>query len=77
MTAEQIERQSENRFSRRCAAEDKAMIRRERLERRAEPMIGELCKAGARVYYIYPVGGKYREGTKIDLVDFLIRRKYV
>jgi len=62
MTTEQMERMLENRFSRRCLAEDRAMSRRERLEARA----------------VVQTNGKVREANwKSDLVDFLIRRKYV
>jgi hypothetical protein len=43
----------------------------------AEAMIGELCKEGKQVFYIYPVGGKYREGPRHELIDFLIRNRYV
>jgi len=78
MTTEQMERMLENRFSRRCLAEDRAMSRRERLEARAEKMIGELCRDGRTVYYVVQTNGKVREANwKSDLVDFLIRRKYV
>ncbi len=37
-------------------------------------MIGELASGKC---YVYPVSGKYREGTRIALTDFLIRNKYV
>lgn len=42
----------------------------------AEKMIGELCREGKPVYYVMPVGGRYREGTKVDLADFLVRNNY-
>ena len=41
---------------------------------KAEEMIGELSSG---VCYIYPAGGRYRQGTRDELVDFLIRNKYV
>lgn len=44
---------------------------------KAEAMIGELCREGRTVHYVYPVGGRYREGTRQELVDFLIRNRYV
>jgi hypothetical protein len=43
-------------------------------EERAENMIGELLNGK---HYVFPIGGKYREGNKIDLISFLIRNKYV
>ena len=78
MTTEQIERMLENKFSRRCLAEDRYLSRREGLEARAEKMIGELRREGRTVYYVIQTNGKVREASwKSDLVDFLIRRKYV
>lgn len=78
MTTEQMERMLENRFSRRSLAEDRAMSRRERLEARAEKMVGELCRDGRTVYYVIQTNGKVREANwKFELVDFLIRRNYV
>jgi hypothetical protein len=78
MTTEQMERMLENRCSRRVFAEDRYLSRRERLEARAEKMIGQLCRDGRTVYYVVQTNGKVREANwKSDLVDFLIRRKYV
>jgi hypothetical protein len=57
--------------------EDRYLRKLEILERKAEPLIGELCKEGKTVYYIWPIHGKYREGSHSELVDFLIRNKYV
>lgn len=62
---------------RRMKADDRWLAKRERQERDAERMIGELCKEGKTVFYVYPVGGKYREGTRSELIDFLIRNRYV
>lgn len=42
----------------------------------AEPMIGELMRNGQIVYYVFPVGGKYREDTRSNLIDFLVRNNY-
>lgn len=78
MNTEQMERMIENRFSRRCIAEDRAMSRRERLEARAEKMVGELCREGRTVFYVVLPNGRVREASRrFELVDFLIRRKYV
>jgi hypothetical protein len=63
---------------------DKKMARRMRFESRyldkinrrediAERMIGELSNGN---FYVYPVGGKYREGSKTELIEFLLRNKY-
>ncbi len=42
-------------------------------EDKADQMIGELSSGKL---YVYPVGGTYREGTRADLISFLIRNKY-
>ena len=59
--------------SRRLAAQDKFLIRIEKREDAAHKMIGELASGKC---YIWPVGGKYREGTRFELVSFLIRNNY-
>jgi hypothetical protein len=59
--------------SRRMAAQDRYLTRLEKREVAAEKMIGELSSGK---FYVFPVGGKYREGSKAELVDFLIRNKY-
>lgn len=65
------------RESRRLKAEDRLLARIERLEAKAEKLIGELCREGKRVFYVWPLGGKYREGDRHELAAFLIRNKYV
>jgi len=73
-----IDRHLEARHARRLAAEDRYLARRERLEAKAEPMIGELCREGTTVYYVWPQGGRYRESaSETELIEFLIRRGYV
>lgn len=42
----------------------------------AEQMIGELCREGKQILYVWPQGGKYREGTRRELINFLIRNRY-
>lgn len=64
----------ETRQLRRMRAEDKFLAAIDRKEEKAEAMIGEL---NSGKLYIFPVGGKYREGTRGDLVRFLIRNHYV
>lgn len=39
-------------------------------------MIGELCREGKTVYYVWPQGGKYREGSVSELIAFLLRNNY-
>lgn len=58
---------------RRLRHDDKMEAVMNRRETAAEAMIGKL---NSGKLYIYPVGGKYREGTKHDLVAFLIRNGY-
>ena len=67
-----MERRTASRMDRDCKAFD-AMRRREDA---ADAMIGELCREGRIVHYVYPVGGKYREGQPSDLRRFLIRNGY-
>ena len=62
----------------RLRREDKMLTRLEKLENNAKHMVGELMREGRTVYYIWPVGGKYRESeSSYELVEFLIRNKYV
>jgi len=65
--------QLEARQARRMAAEDRFLARMEKREAEAEKMIGELNSGKC---YVFPVGGKYREGTRYELVAFLIRNNY-
>lgn len=60
-------------LARRCAAENRYLDRLDRRETNAEKMIGELVSGKL---YVYPVGGKYREGTRTDLIAFLLRNNY-
>ena len=71
-----IEQQVESSVSRKIKSDDRAVARLERREARAERQVGTLCRDGKEVNYIMPPCGKYREGAKDDLVDFLIRNKY-
>lgn len=57
-------------------ADDKFMDRMGRRWDAAEQMIGELCREGRKVLYVFPQGGKYREGSRFELIDFLIRNNY-
>lgn len=57
----------------RMAAEDRFLARLEKREAAADRMIGELSSGKC---YVWPRGGKYREGERHDLIAFLIRNKY-
>ncbi len=71
-----IHRQLAGNQSRRMAAEDRYLERIERRELAAERQLGELVRDGRKLLYIWPQGGKYREGSRTDLVAFLIRNHY-
>jgi hypothetical protein len=68
-----IDQQLNARQSRRMASNDRYLARLERREEAAEQMIGELSSGKC---YVWPQGGKYREGTRAELVQFLIRNNY-
>lgn len=68
-----IDQQLDARQSRRLAANARAEARLMKRETAAEKMIGELSSGKC---YVFPVGGKYREGTRAELVGFLIRNNY-
>jgi len=74
---EQAEHEFEIKNNRRVRNEDRAWNRYCVQADKAESMIGELVRDGKAVFYVFPAGGKYREGSKIDLTDFLIRNGYV
>ncbi len=68
-----IDQQLETRQSRRMHAQSRALDRLSIREEKADRMIGELADGRC---YVYPVGGQYREGTRAELVAYLIRRNY-
>ena len=72
-----IEQFLESRVSRRIKAGDRALTRLEKREARAEKLVGTILRDGQEVSYIYPQGGKYKEGRHFDLVAFLVRNNYV
>lgn len=61
---------------RRMAAEARFLDRIEARETEAEKQIGELVRGGKTVLYVSPIGGRYREGVRGDLIAFLIRNNY-
>jgi hypothetical protein len=72
------EQQTNRREAIRLAAENRFLIRAQKLEAKAAPMIGELCRNGSEVFYTYPSGGRYFESNShTAVVDYLIRNKYV
>lgn len=60
----------------RWKAADKAYDKLCRRMDAAEAMIGELCREGRQIFYIFPIGGKYREGSPSELCAFLLRNNY-
>lgn len=73
------DRQVEVNHNRRMANQARALAKWDGLGKRedkAEQMIGELCRDGKKVLYVYPAGGKYREGSRLELIAFLIRNNY-
>jgi hypothetical protein len=70
---------SEANHNRRMANQARALDNWDALSKRedaAEAMLGQLVRDGKTVYYVSPVGGKYREGTRLDLIAFLVRNNY-
>lgn len=47
-----------------------------RREDKASEMIGELVRDGQTVFYVHPTGGRYREGTRASLIQYLIRNHH-
>lgn len=73
MNHTQLDKFLDAKQARRMAAESRYIDRLERREANAEKMIGELVSGKL---YVFPVGGKYREGTRRELINFLIRNNY-
>ena len=72
------EQQLDAKEARRFAAEHRYLCRLEKLEAKAAPMVGELCRQGSTVYYCWPVGGKYFESAShTEVVDYLVRNRWV
>ena len=68
-----IDQQLDARQTRRLAANGRAEARLMQREAKAAEMVGELSSGNC---YVFPVGGKYREGTRADLISFLVRNNY-
>jgi hypothetical protein len=79
-----IEAQLEGNQSRRMASQNRFLSRIERLEAKAEVLIGELIRDGQTVYYLNLLNksgnltGKVKESTSFTaLADYAIRNGYV
>lgn len=74
-----IHQQLEGNQNRRMANQARALNNWDELSERedkAEEMLGQLQRNDKTVFYVWPQGGKYREGTRLDLIAFLIRNNY-
>ncbi len=74
-----LDQQLNGNHNRRMANEARYLNNQDKMDRRrdyAETRIGELMRNGEKVLYVFPKGGKYREGTRRELIDFLIRNDY-
>jgi len=68
----------EGRQIRRMKQEARFLDKLDRQMEHAEEMIGQLCREGKTIYYVFPVGGRYKESTNfIDLFQYLVRNKYI
>ena len=78
-----MEKMLTSKMNRRIAAEDRYMDRIEKKEAAAETLIGEINKNGKTVSYINQIDrsgrftGKTIEGSRINLVSYCIKNKYV
>lgn len=74
-----IHPQLEGNQNRRMANQARALRNWDELSERedkAEEMLGQLQRDGKTVFYVWPQGGKYREGTRLELIAFLVRNNY-
>ena len=81
--AYRIETEMNARISRRNSSEDRFISRIESKENAAESLIGEINRDGKTVSYINQIDwsgrftGKTIEGSRINLVSYCIKNKYV
>ena len=79
----EIETLLDAKSNRRVAAEDRYMDRTEKKEAAAENLIGEIIRDGKTVSYINQIDrngrftGKAIEGSRVNLVSYCIKNKYV
>lgn len=82
-SAEDYDRFLDAKHRRRLASEARLETRLERREAEAATLIGELQRGPKTVYYINILGkngrptGRIKEGTYAELVNYLLRNKYV
>lgn len=62
---------------RRYKVEAKHFDKLDRQMTKADTMIGQLMRDGKTVFYVHPNGGRYKEGTRHDLINYLIRNRWV
>ena len=63
--------------SARHANQARAWERADRRERQADNLIGELNRNGQIVHYINLRTGKTKEGSRFELVAYLVKNNYV
>lgn len=68
-----LEEKLERRHDARVRRDEKSYAKLDAREEKAARMIGELASGKC---YVFPVGGKYREGTRAELISFLLRNRY-
>lgn len=58
--------------------EERAVVKMDRDERKAAPLVGELCRDGRTLFYVNGRGGRVHTfPARWQAVDFLIRNQYV
>lgn len=71
-----IHQQLEGNQNRRMAAQARFLNAIDAREDDAESQLGQLIRDGKVVHYVFPVGGRYREGARLELIAFLVRNNY-
>lgn len=75
---ESIEKSWDAKEKRRFKADERAYEILERQMDNCEYLIGELCREGKTVYYIFTKAGKVKEFiSRVEACDYLIRNSYV
>ena len=75
-STQSFEQMIESRHARRQSREGRELGKIERREAKAEKMIGTVMRDNREMSYIWPVGGLYREGNRVELISFLIRNNH-
>jgi hypothetical protein len=66
----------ETRVDTRANRDYAAYLARARRESAADGQIGALIRNGETVLYVWTTGGRYREGSRLELIDYLMRNNY-